>query len=260
MRKALFGLAVVFFFLGLDARAQVVTFPNLGLDPANMPAVFQTFATATSFRSLEPAGDYGPFGFHVGLIASGTSMSKLSSVVNSTSAFPDGYLGLGLAIPGFGFEVGFLPNLSYQNTSWNFYGGNLKWVMSKTFSIPVIDIALRGNFSSTGLQWNQIAQATNVQVNYNNTNIGAYLMLSKQLLLLEPFVGYGVMTYNSTVKGSATALFNANFGAVTQTTGTGSSGWLLAGMMFRMGFMTITVQYDNEFGLDTYSGRFGFRI
>jgi hypothetical protein len=237
------------------------------LDTSMADPIFRTLASGLAFKPVEPASDLGKyFGFYMGVAAGGSDLSAVSSIFQSQlmGYMPMGDLQLGAGGPlGITAEAGILPGMSYSGTTFNRYSGALKWTLTHSvLSYLPINIAVRVGFSNSNLNYSQTLQNANLDVSYKTSIVSGNLVISKSLLFLEPYVGIGVVSHDSTLSATGEAsLFGNTFTAGTESLrSTGSSPWYQAGLMVKVFVLGVAAEYDNIFGLSSYNGKVSLRF
>jgi hypothetical protein len=228
-----------------------------------MNAIFQTLASATAFRPVQPASSDGIWGFSLGITALQASTNQITALIGTgTPQVYDAELSGMVQFPfGLALELGMLPTMNISGVNVGRFGGDVKWTFTDLFfsSLP-FSSALRVSYTTSSLSYSQPLNGGTVNVAYNSNIVGGNLSISKKFLFIEPFVGYGLLSHSSTLSGNGTAnLFDTNFAAgTTSVTGSGSSGWFQVGVEFKLGFAILAAEYDNMFLDDTFAARLAF--
>jgi hypothetical protein len=180
--------------------------------------------------------------------------------------YADIHLGLGLSL-GFTLESSFTPQVQYQGSSTSKYGGALKWTATRTvLSALPLSLAARVGYSNGKVDWTQPLDSGTVTVGLDSaileTQIAASKMIGAFGFGVEPFIGLGYIKHSSTLSGTGTAnLFGSSFPAGTVTTSNFSgSFWGQAGLTLHLYVVALSAEYDNMFGINSYSGKVTFRI
>lgn len=265
-------LRVLYFFLLIfnskTLHGTVFTLPTL--ETSQTEAIFKTLGSSFAFRPVESASDLGIiWGIYLGAGLGGTETSKLTAVSSDAPTYlPSAELQFGLGLPlGFTIETGLMPSISYQGTSISKYGGALKWTATRTVlrSLPV-SLAARLAYSKGTINWSQPLNSGAVTIDYKNEIIQSQIAASKMFgtlgLGLEPYVGLGFISHTSQITGSGSAnLFGASFSpGTTSVSGKNSSLWGQAGLMVHLVFLAISAEYDNMFGINSYSAKLTLRM
>lgn len=245
------------------ADAALLTLPTL--TTAQTDPIFKVLASAAVFRSMEPASSPAIWGLWFNARVNGTSSTLISSIANTgNSLIPFADLQFGVSGPlGLGLEFSYLPSYSFSGTTFGSFGVAARWTMTQTIlKMLPFDAALRFIYSNANLTYSQVLSGANIVVNYGTAITGSTLMISKKLLIFEPYISYGLMSHSSTLTGTGTvSLFGTGFPIGTSsTTGSGISGWFQAGIEIKLVILTLGAQYDNAWGSDTYSGKVGFKF
>ena len=243
----------------------VITLPQLSSD--QIDPLFRELAADLAYRPVEGAarlGRFGDFGFEIGTTVLATSLNSIASIIGpSNSLIPGAFLDLGLGLPGgFGIELGFIPSISYQGTTFKNIGGNLRWNFSRLFPAFPFDLALRGMFTSASLGTIQPLQGGTINVDYSTSIKAGTVTIGKTLGFFEPYLALGYLTSSSTLSYSGSAvLFGQGFqtGTTSVTAGAGSV-WFNAGFQLRLFVISLGLEYDNLYGNDAGSFKFAFRF
>lgn len=262
--KLLSIIALVLAFSASQAKAQVPNLQNLNLP--QLDSVFKVFGADLAFKPLEPASAYGDyFGFSFGVIGTLASTKKIKSEISGISLnyAPGGDIYLGVQAPfGLALELGFIPALTVKDIRLEKYGGDVKWTVNKVFFdwLPV-DVALRGMYTRGQVQYKQTISGIQDMIDYNTAVYGVNASVSKQLLFIEPYLGLGWVRQDATLGNTGRiTLFNRTITAQNSFEKKLSSVWYYGGVQFHIFFGNLTAQYDNMFGVHTYSAKVGFKF
>jgi len=253
--------------ISVSSEAAVITLPQLSVDQIN--PLFRELASDLAYRPVEGAarlGGIGNFGLEFGASLVGTSTASINSIVGSSSGsiLPGAFLDLGLGLPGgFGIELGFIPSISIQGTTFKNYGGNLRWNASRLFPALFFDLAVRAMVTSAGLNTTQILQGATINVDYSTTIEAGTITVGKTFLgFVEPYIALGYVTSGSTLSYSGSAvLFGQGFqSGTTSVNASNGSVWFNGGLQFRLLILQLGLEYDNIYGNDAFSTKFSFRL
>lgn len=250
------------------------SFPQLSQD--NLDNVERTIAANTTLHDALPASSMGSiFGFELGVVAGVTKSPDINALVQQVSPSTDaGYLphaGLtgGVTIPGgITFEGMFLPKQSFSDISYQQYAFALKWTMTDGIMILPLNLAVRGFYAKSQLDFNQTVTDPNTSqpVAVSGTNAmsvtGAQLLVSpKWLPILEPYAGVGYLRASGemSVSGATTGTmfsFTTNQSASSSPTST----QLLLGLDVRLLLIGFGAEWSRAFGTDTYTGKLSIKF
>lgn len=260
-------LALMALFLGLSATPAKADVPNLqNLNLPQLDSVFKVFGADLAFKPLEPASAYGDyFGFSFGVIGTLASTKKIKDEISGVtlSYAPGGDIYLGAQAPfGLALELGFIPAITVKDIRLEKYGGDLKWTVNKVFFewLPV-DVALRGMFTRGQVQYKQTISGIEDTIDYDTSLYGFNVAVSKSFWFVEPYAGIGWVRQDASLGNTGRiTLFNRTITAANTFEKKLSSVWYYAGAQFHIFFGNLTAQYDNMFGVHTYSAKVGFKF
>lgn len=271
-KKFLKKVASLFFLMSLHSgfsKADVPNLSNLSLD--NVDDTFKTFGALLNFRPMEPASSFGKyFGVSLGLEAHGTSSKKLGFISNVGSFpkyLPDAYITGVIQAPfGLSAELGVFPARKFKDFRMEEYAANIKWTVNEVFFdwLPV-DVAVRAGFASGKLIYTQTVSSIPVNIDYSQMLWNANLLVSKQLLIFEPYLGAGFVHQNGTLTASAAGTFNLfgtelPFSAANSVTQKRVVPNLFIGLQTHIFFFNVTVHDDIQFGLNTFGFKLAFKF
>lgn len=243
----------------------VFTLPQLSTSQTD--PVFRTLAAGFFYRPVEPASDFGALGgFSVGAALNGVSTGAVSTIFTgmSTPFLPTAMLMGAVGLPkGITIEGGFVPSLTYQGSTFSNIAFGAKWTLTRSvFTKWPVDLAIRANYTSSGLSYTQSISGGTVAVRYGSGIFSANLVASYPLPFLEPFVGLGFITDSSTLSGTGTAsLFGASFPVGTNTYSEGrATPWLYGGVKLHLTLLKISASYDFLYGISSWSLKAGISI
>lgn len=243
---------------------------NPGLDnisQTDLDNISKEFSANFVHRPVSPASPLGDiFGFEVGVTAGITDAPKIAAIAkreDPTQSDPfdkiahAGLLGA-VSVPfGLTGEVILFPERELGDVTLSNYSLGLKWTFSKALGIPLVDLALRGHLSSSEVSYNDTIDSVNTTVKIDNSTYGATLLASKSFLIIEPFVGIGIVTRDTemSVNGNVT-IFDTNFSSSTSASVDDTSTQFLVGAQLDLALIHIAAQYENVFGTNVTSLKF----
>ena len=201
----------------------------------------EDLGAALSYKSVMPAEPLGVTGFDVGVVVSGTDISKSSTALSkasgnstavSTLYVPTLHIAKGLP---FGIDVAaFIA--SVPTTNVKLVGGELRYaLMEGGVALPAV--AIRGAISRlSGVE----------QLSFDTKSLD--ISISKGFAMLTPYAGVGQVWVNSTanVPGLAVESF--------------SQGKFFVGANLNFGLMNFALEADKTGGAQSYSAKLGFRF
>lgn len=205
----------------------------------------EDLGAALSYKSVMPAEPLGVTGFDVGVVVTGTDISKSSDILSkasggsspvSTLYVPKLHVAKGLP---FGIDVAaFIA--SVPTTNVNLVGAELRYaLMDGGVALPAV--AIRGSVSKlSGVE----------QLSFDTK--GLDISISKGFAMLTPYAGIGRVWVNSTanVNGLGGVTLDESF----------SQGKVFIGANLNFGLMNFALEADKTGGAQSYSAKLGFRF
>jgi hypothetical protein len=136
------------------------------------------------------------FGFELGLIANYAKTPNLEDTVKredpdaDVAALPSAGILAMVSIPfGITGEATVLPDTKFGDTDISITGIGLKWTLTQSLLPLPIDIALRANYTKATISSEQEVQNIPAKVELEETVTSYGIVVSKDLLIVEPYVG-----------------------------------------------------------------------
>ena len=240
------------------------SFANIALtdiSERDLEAIVQEFSSNFAHTTVTGANTEGSiFGFQVGLIGGLTNTTNLDKLVKEvdpsadTAYFPHGGLFGVVSVPmGFTLEALLIPGLNAAGADFSSTGMALKWTLTETIPLPV-DIALRGHYTTTQLEYNQVIGGVPTDVEYSNTTMGLQAILGVNLRIIKPYIGVGTIQGDGeiTVKGTQT-IFDSSFTTSNKASKAVSDTQTLAGVEVSLLLIKLGLEYSSQFGADRYT-------
>lgn len=235
------------------------------LSKEDLDAISEEFSANFVHRAVSPASTLGDvFGFEIGLvggIAKTPQIEEISLRENPDDEPIDKLIHAGLlgaiSLPkGITGELVILPEQEFDDISISNLSMGLKWTFSEVISIPVVDLAVKGHFSSSEMTYDDTVDGAETTVTLDNSTKGIQLLGSKKIFIVEPFIGLGYISRDTDLQASGTAqIFNQTFTANQSGSADGSSSQFLVGAQLDLGFLHMAAQYENVFSTDVISGK-----
>ena len=246
-----------------------------------LDAILEEFAANFVHTSVSPAKSLGAvWGVEVGVVAGITETPELEKLVKKADAnttvdkIPHAGALLAGSVPyGIGFEINMFPEKTFSGIKIKNTGGALKWTVSDVFfsSLP-IDVAVKAHYSKSTLSYSQTinnSSTANTDVDstitVENKIKGANITVSGDILIFQPFVGFGFAESDGkvgvTASGTAT-IFDQSITATNSQSASSkpSSAHLFAGLQFDLWLVNIAAEYTQVFGAKRYSAKFSFHF
>lgn len=224
-----------------------------------------------SYSTLTPASSLGGlWGFEFGVVGGVTKTPEILNLVKKNNAnfneskFPHAGALLRIGAPlGFTAEAVILPKITASDLDISQFGGSVMWTATDVaFPELPVTVAVKGFVNSTKLGFNQKISGRDVRLDFKNSILGGQLLVSKKLLVFEPYVGLGFAKATGDLEitsADPVAIFILQSGARTATSKP-SSAQLLVGTDVRLLFIALGAEYQRAFGTDSFSGRLSFRF
>lgn len=266
-------------FAGAMASADVPRFE--GIDQAELENIIEEFGVGLSHTSVSPASSLGTlFGVEAGLImgaVTSESIEQLVAQVQSTvkvDKLPHAALYAALSIPfGLTAEASFVPKTTLEDLEFKKTGLALKWTVTETLLsfIPIVDIAVKGHFTQAELNYaqtinNASTANTNVtaDVGFDSSIKGLQLVVSGDLFMLEPYVGYGMVEVDGEIEVtsgvSGGTIFDPSFTTGTSAKKTASGSEYFAGVQFNLLLLRIGAEYGKILDNEKYSAKLSLKF
>lgn len=201
----------------------------------------EDLGAALSYKSVMPAEPLGVTGFDVGVVVSGTDISKSSAALSKASGgstpvgtlyVPKLHVAKGLP---FGIDVAAFV-ASVPTTNVRLVGGELRYaLMEGNVALPAV--AIRGSISRlSGVD----------QLSFDTK--GLDISISKGFAMLTPYAGVGRVWVNST----------ANVPGLEAETFSQAKAFI--GANLNLGLVNFALEGDSTGGTKSYSAKMGFRF
>lgn len=257
-------IVVLLSLWNLQAQSQDLFFDNI--TEQDMTDIANDFTGVFAPTSVSGANTLGSiFGFELGLVGSGTKAEKIERIVKREDPTADipflpsgGLLGR-LTVPfGLTVEALLIPEVGdddfkFQNTSLA-----LMWTPTETLlSFLPLSLATKVHFTQTSLKFKQTdpgipGGTVQVDSEFKNTITGIQFLVSKNLLLVEPYAGVGFIQGDGelSVKGSAPAF---NFTASDSASKKVDGAQFFAGAELKLLIFKIGAEYSKHLDVNRYS-------
>lgn len=217
--------------------------------------------------SAAPLGDI--IGVEIGLIAGQTDAPKIKEISqredptnNDVDSLYHAGIHVAVSVPfGITGELIALPETELGDVSLKNTSLGLKYTFSELLDLPMVDLAIRGHYTSGDLNYSDRIDGVNTTISLENSTSGFQLLGSVDLVFIEPFIGFGTVSRETTLKASGSArIFDQTFTASQSSTVDGSSSQFLVGAQLNLLFLRIAAQYENVFDTSIISGKLSFKF
>lgn len=267
LKISLVGLVLLGLVPFVARAGSTPTLTNLTQSEAD--TIAKNFGNAIVFRSLEPPSANGKiWGFGLGLAFDATSAGHVNEVLRAhgntqdISALPAGDIVGTLQLPlGIAAEIGFLPRVTINGFSAVRTGFNAKWTFTDVFfhdRLP-FNAALRLGYGKNEFKYGQTTSGVADTVEFDSKSFRSELAISPRLFLIEPYIGFGMLSTSSTLKNTATASIY-NFTTANSYDYSKSSFLFNLGLEFRVVVLAVSAQLEWAFGETTGSAKLGLKF
>lgn len=251
----------------LTALPQALAQPSFdNLSEQDLEGISKEFSANFAHRSVSGAAPLGDvFGFEIGLIAGSTKTPEISKISereggDAVDSLYNAGIYAAVSIPfGITAEAQMLPKQTISDMSISSQSLALKWTFSKTFGIPFVDLAAKAHMSNTKIDYSDTIDSVDTSIELENSTSGLTLIASKSFFLVEPFIGAGYITRDTSLSASGSAvIYDTAFSTSSEESVSGSSSQFLAGLRVNLLFLEISGQYENVFDTDVTSFKLSF--
>jgi hypothetical protein len=233
--------------------------------------IVSEFSANSMFTTVSGASSLGKIaGFELGLVAGMTRTPEIERIVTTASPgtkdvdkFPHGSIVGMVTVPwGLTIEGSIFPKYSAKDVSYQQAGGGLRWTFSDfIFDEPMLDLALRGFYSTSKITTSQLNSGVRVNLDFKDTIWGGQLFASKKISFFEPYVGVGFARGNGdvTINGSVTSGI-LSFTSSNTAESKPKAAIYTAGANIQVFFLVLGAEYQRVFGKSGYTGKISFRF
>ncbi len=255
MRNLVFGL--ILSGLSLSASAQDMAFSNLSEQQAK--SIIEEFSgnfTHTSVSGASPLGSV--FGFELGVIAGATSTKEIDKLAKQTNPNAEadkiphaGILAM-VSVPfGLTAEMSFVPEMGNDEFKFKNTGLAAKWSLTSGLIELPFSVAIKAHMMKTDLSFTQVGAVT-ATVDFKDTVTGAMLLVSKDLGIVEPYLGVGAVSGDGDFTVTGTSIFASG---VKSYNGKSSGTQILGGIEANLLILKAGVEYSQQFGVSRYTAK-----
>lgn len=255
----LFGL----FLLSNWAVAQSLPLQNLTQD--DFDKVVGEFTANSMHSSISGASSLGKiFGFEFALAGGATNTPEIHKIIQRSDAtakadrLPHASLLAAVSAPmGFTLEASFVPKVGNDSFKYGITNLALKWTMTDTVFDWPFAAALKGIYSSNAIEISESISSVPTTLKYKGKAYGLVGLISKDLYLVEPYLGLGLLKSNGSmdVSGSSSVF---SFTSSQSASSSGSSSLVMAGLELKLLIFKLGVEYARAFGTSAINGKLAF--
>ena len=252
---------VVLLFTGSFAQAQNVAFTQL--TDAQAKQVIKEFSANFTHTSVSGASALGDvFGLEFGLVAGLTKTDEIDNLAKTAdpSAKADkiphgGILGM-VSVPfGFTFEGSLIPKVGGDDFKFNNLGLAVKWTVNSVVELPV-SVAVKAHMMKSSLTFKQTVSSVQSTIDFDDKVSGLLLLVSKDLVVVEPYVGFGLLKGDGEFSVAGTTQFFQS-GATTYSAKQNGTQFV-AGLEASLLILKLGVEYARNFDTNGVNFKFAF--
>ena len=245
---------------------------NLSLN--DVDSISKEFATNFTHTILAPASSLGKiWGFEFGFMAGTTQtpeinrISKTISASSNISMIPTAGFIAGLTLPlGINAEVNTIPEVNASSLYLKNISYALKWEMTSVMPTAPLNVAIRihgnnGELGYTGVINNVSTanQDVNAKTSWQSSSSGYNLEISKKLLFIEPYLGFGKVSTTTKIGISGTSNISIfTFSSASSHTSKNSGSHLFAGVNFNLFILKLGAEYSQMMGISKTAAKVSF--
>ena len=258
-----FGTWIGFLLLSDWAVAQSLPFQNIS--QGDFDNIVSEFSANSMHSSVSGASSLGKiFGFELGLTGGFTMTPEINKIIQRNDAaakadrLPHATLLGAFSVPmGFTLEASFIPKMGKDEFKYGITNLALKWTMTDALFDWPLSVALKAVHSSNDIEIAQTISSVPTTFKYKNSSNGILALFSKDLYLVEPYVGLGFVKAagKMDVTGSSSVF---NFTSSQSASAGRSSAVYLAGVELKLLIAKLGVEYGRSFGTSTINGKAAF--
>lgn len=245
--------------------AQDLTLQNLNQD--DLEDIVGDFSAVFNHTTVSGAGSLGNiFGFELGLVGGLTKTPKIDSLADESGTdqkadtIPHAELIGLLTVPaGITVDVGMLPKVGNDEFKFSSYSLGVKWTPTDILLDWPLSVAIKGQMTKTDATFKQDIQTVPTTFDYKNTITAFTLLVSKNFVLVEPYVGYSLLSAKGEldVTGS-TQVFDAAYTTSQSASAKKSSSGFVLGAELKLLVFKAGLEYAHLFDTNRYSAKLAF--
>lgn len=249
--------------LSFSANADVPTFDNI--NATQLETIIEEFGSAFSHTSVSSASSLGKiFGIEAAIVAGAVQSDGIKDIVNSVSpgtdfgAVPHASLIAGVSLPfGLGAEISFIPEFELADVELSRTGLAFKWTLTEGWISLPIDLALKAHYTDSKLGFSQ--SSPTADVDFEAQIMGAQLIISKDLLIVEPYAGIGFVKVDGKIS-STVSIFDNSLTTGTSAENSPSGIEYFAGVQANLLIFRAAAEYGKILDNEKFSIKFGLKF
>jgi hypothetical protein len=188
--------------ISIQAWAAAPNFDNI--TESDLRKIARDFGAVFVHNPVSPASWQGPVThMEVGLLLGATATPGIEALVSQSdpnaealSSLP--FIGIfgAISLPkALTAEVSFLPSIHVSGAGLSIQSAALKWTLTETLSeAPTpYDFALRAHYSAAKFNYEQEINTFDTVVEISESILGVGAILSRRMVILEPYLGFGFL-------------------------------------------------------------------
>jgi hypothetical protein len=212
----------------------------------------------TTVSSAAPLGKI--FGFELGILGGGTKAKNIetyaerSTSEDQPSSLPHAALFGALSLPfGITVEAGAVPSMKVDGGEFKYSFVGAKW----TFLDTIIDLAAKVNVAKVGFTFTQTSGGVNGVVDFDDTIQTLMIMASKNFLIIEPYIGTGIIRADGKMKVTGTGtIFDSTYTNSQEATQTPTGNYTVIGANLNLFIIKFGLEFAKTMSTDSVTGKF----
>lgn len=243
------------------AAAQDLAFDDLS--DAEAEAIIEELSGNFTFTSVSGASPLGSvFGLEIAAVVGMTKTDEIARLATEASPgadadrIPHGGILAMMSVPfGITAEATFIPEVGNDEFKFKNMGIAAKWSLTSGLIELPFSLAVKAHFMKTELTFEQTVSGVPATIEFDNTTTGAMVLVSKNLVIVEPYFGVGMIKGDGDFSVTGTSSF---FTSGTQSHGSNVTGTqLLAGVEANLLIFKAGAEISSQFGVTRYSLKAG---
>lgn len=252
-------LSIVLMLLTFNAYAD---FKLKDIDKADFKGISEEFAANFMHTSVSPASSLGNiWGVEVGFIAGITEAPKVGNLVKEQDSSENidklphaGILAIATIPLGITGEMTFIPEQSSDNFKFETKSLAAKWTF---LSKPFIDMAVKAHYSNTEFKYTDTISSVKTTVSIDQKVYGGHLVLSTDLFIIEPYVGFGFAKGSTDIGATGNvSIFDSSFSTSSSKSNEISGDHIFAGVQLNLLLIHIAGEYSKIFDTEKFTAKF----
>lgn len=231
--------------------------PLQNLDKSDYEGVVSDFSANFTHTSVSGASSLGKlFGFEIGVlggVAKTSTINRLAKEVDpsiTVDKLPHAAL-LGIVSIPFGLtaEANVIPKVGGDEFKYSHMSTGIKWTLTDSILTLPFSLALKGHVAKSAVDFRQTISSVDTRFKYASTVSGATLMLSKDLLIFEPYIGVGLVQSEGKmdVTGSSSVFSDPNLQSAQSATAKKSGSLFVVGTEVKLLVFKAGIEYTKLF-------------